>query len=89
MDLQFFLPVIIAIGAFLLVQFLTKKNILNNNHFVRIRILLGCIYVGYLIAEIVQATSVRSIITLTGLASLIIFGVYILQKRYFTLKETK
>ena len=89
MELQFFLPIIIAIVLFVLVQYLTRRNILNNNHFVRLRILLGCIYVGYLISEISNAESARSIITLILLAGIIIAGVYSLQKKYFILKNTK
>lgn len=89
MESQFFLPIIIAVGLFVLVQFLTRKNVLNNNQFVRLRILLSCIYVGYLVSEITRATSLRSVITLVLLTGIIIAGVYNLQKKYFVLKGTE
>lgn len=88
MGLNFILPVLIFTGLFFLVYFLTKKNILNNNVFVRIRILLGCIYVGYLVSEITRGASIRSVITLILLAVLIIYSVYSLQKKYFILKNS-
>lgn len=88
MTLNFILPIVIFTGLFFLVYFLTRKNILNNNVFVRIRILLGCAYVGYLISEIARGASTRSVITLILLAGLIVYGVYSLQKKYFTLKNS-
>ena len=88
MTLNFILPIVIFTGLFFLVYFLTRKNILNNNVFVRIRILLGCIYVGYLINEIARGASIRSVITLVILAGLIVYGVYSLQKKYFILKNS-
>lgn len=89
MTLSFILPIVIATGLFFLVYFLTKRNILNNNVFVRIRILLGCAYIGYIISEIARGTTIRSVVTLTLLAGLIIYGVYSLQKKYFILKNTE
>ena len=56
MELQVYLPVLIATGLFFLVRFVTKRNLFNNNHFVRIRILLGCVYIGYLISEVNRLT---------------------------------
>ncbi len=88
MGLNFILPILIFTSLFFLVYFLTRKNILNNNVFVRIRILLGCIYVGYLVSEIARGASTRSVITLTVLAGLIIYGVYTLQKKYFIIKNS-
>ena len=88
MGLDFILPILIFTALFFLVYFLTKKNILNNNFFVRIRIVLGCIYVGYLVHEISQGASTRSVITLTALAGIILYGVYLLQKKYFILKSS-
>lgn len=88
MEPQFFLPILIAIILFVVVRYLTRKNILNNNVFVRVRILLGCTFIGFLISEVSQAQSIRSVITLILLAGIIIYGVYSLQKKYFVLKDT-
>jgi hypothetical protein len=87
MELNFILPLLIFSGLFILLYFLTRKNILNNNFFVRIRILLGCIYIGYLVSEILQASSIRSVITLLLLSGIILFGVYSLQKKFFIIKD--
>ena len=87
MGLQFFLPVLIAIVLFVVVQYLTRKNILNINAFVRIRILLGCIFIGFLISEISQTESIKSFIILMLLAAIILAGVYNLQKKFFVLKK--
>lgn len=89
MELQFILPILAIVGVFILVQLITKKNLLNNNIFIRIRILLGCVFVGFLISEMSKATSVNSIIMKVLLAGMILYGVYRLQKKYFILINTK
>lgn len=83
MNFQFFLPVTVAILLFILLQVVTRKNLLNNNHFVRIRILLGCIYVGYLLTQFFEAGDRRSIVLLSSLIVVFIVGVYKLQKKFF------
>ncbi len=88
MILQFILPVAAMIILFVLVQYLTKKNLLNNNVFIRVRILLGCMFVGFLFTEIFQAESIQSMIKLTVLAGICLYGIYILQKKYFVIKNS-
>lgn len=85
---QLFLPLLIAIGIFALVGFVTRKNLFNNNVFIRLRIVLGCIYIGYLITEISRAESARSVFTMVLLAGIITIGVYKLQKKYFVIKQS-
>jgi hypothetical protein len=88
MVVNFIIPILIFAGLFFLVYFLTSKNILNNNVFVRIRILLGCTYIGFLASEITRGTSTRSVITMICLAAIIVYGVFRLQKKYFIIKNS-
>ncbi len=89
MELQFILPIAVFIVLFFIIQFITKKNLLNNNIFIRLRILLGCLFLGFLITEIVNATTVMSVILRIGLAGILFYGVYLLQKKYFVIKGTE
>ena len=89
MELQFILPIAVMIFLFILVQFITKRNLLNNNIFIRVRILLGCVFLGFLVSELSRAESTRSVVTLTLLTGLILYGTYRLHKKYFVLKNSK
>lgn len=82
MLLAVFLPVIIAVAAFFLARFLTNKNVLNNKIFVRLRILLGCAYTGYLVSEIMRGASLQFIVLMIALSCIMIAGLVIVQPRF-------
>ena len=87
MLLTVFIPVIIAIAVFFLVRFLTNRNLLNNKIVVRLRILLGCAYIGYLVSEIMRGASFRFIVLMIALICIMIAGLYQLQKKYFIMRQ--
>jgi hypothetical protein len=88
MALNFIIPILIFTGLFILVHFLTGKKILDSKFFIRIRIVLSCMYIGYLVSEISRGTSTRSVISLVLLSGILLFGVYSLQKKYFIIKDS-
>jgi hypothetical protein len=87
MELQFILPIALMIFIFILVQFITKRNLLNNNIFIRVRLLLGCVFLGFIVSELSRAETTRSVITLSLLTGIILYGVYALQKKYIAIKN--
>jgi hypothetical protein len=86
---NFILPVLFFTALFFLFQLSTRKNISNNNIFLRTRILLVSIYLGYLVSEVARGAGVRSVITMVCFAGILLYGVYTLQKKYFIIKNSE
>lgn len=55
--------------------------------FIKVRIIIGCIGVGYFMTTAIQSGNSREIIGTGFIAMLVVYGVVMLQNKYFSVKE--
>lgn len=87
MTMQFLVPLLIMIILFLLLNYTAIAKYFNNHFLLRIRILLACIFLGFLVYYTVLNPQTKTIILSTGLGCIIMLNVYRLQQKYFVVKD--
>ena len=81
------LPLLMVIALYLLFRYINIKEIIVKEAFIKARIILGCIGVGYFLFLAIQTGDLQSIIVTLLLSALVIYGVISLQNKYLTLKK--
>ncbi len=81
------LPVLIIVAIYLLMRIIIKKGILATGIFIKARIIMGSIGIGYFLSVALQGQNIREIIANSLIAALVLYGVIMLQNKYLYVKK--
>ena len=74
------LPVLLIVAFYLLIRIIIKKDLLASGIFIKTRIIIGCIGIGYFLSAALQGQNIREIIANSLIAALVLYGVIMLHK---------
>lgn len=81
------LPVLTVVAIYILFGYVSIKEIIAIEAFIKARIILGCIGVGYFLFSAMESGNLKSIIITVLFSGLVTYGVISLQNKYLTLKK--
>jgi Ca2+/Na+ antiporter len=89
MDLltRIIIPVLIIVGVYGLIKLIAKKEQFKSATFVKARIIIGSVGIGYFLALAIQSGELQDIILTCLFALLLLYGVLSLQNKYMEIKK--
>jgi len=87
MQKEFIIPIVIILILFVVANYTPVSKKFNFSTFVKLRILFGCVFIGYLINNAITNSSTKSIVYSSVLGLIMLYGVFRLQQKHFKIKE--